>query len=571
MLQFLRILKMLRPYWQYMAYSLLVAIFVMLFSIPGPYLTKVLIDDVYPHKDFDLLVLILVITLAVSIGLGFTGFLRGHFRTCVGIYLGFDFQSRFYHHVQSLDFGFFDNKEIGDIISRFGDMRSSTSSIIAMFNALIINVLKLLIFPLILLYINWRLALISMVVLPFDVLLVSVTRKYIRRFAQKTAEASATLSAQTYESLSGIRTIQALGIEATFFSKFRTSFIDVSKLGIKSSLLGGGSSFIASTFRAIGAFAYGWYGWSEVLEGNLTLGSYLAFNGYVGYMYGPIRSLINLIPQMEVTLVHANRFFEIHDLSPQVKNDSALPEAGQLRGEVEFHNISFAYEGQEWVVRDISLHIPAYSTVALVGRSGAGKSTLAKLIPRFYDPQIGYVSIDGTDIRQFRLNSLRQNIGFALQGSVLFQGSILENLTFGREIPFGDVEKSTRMAFIHEFISSLPEGYHTQIGEQGAKLSEGQKQRIALARVLLQNSAILILDEPTAALDFESEFYIQEALKQVQQDRTTIIIAHRLSTIQNVDTIVVIDEGQIAEMGKHEELLMNQGVYASLYQRMASI
>ena len=209
--------------------------------------------------------------------------------------------------------------------------------------------------------------------------------------------------------------------------------------------------------------------------------------------------------------------------------------------------------------------------IALVGRSGSGKSTLAKLIPRFYDPDEGQVRIDGEDIQKFQLNSLRRQVGFSMQGSPLFQGSILENLTFGRDIPLQDVEDAARSAYIHDFVNTLADGYDTLVGEQGTKLSEGQKQRIALARVLLLDSSILILDEPTAALDLESEFYIQEALGRVRENRTVVIIAHRLSTIQNADEIVVLEDGRISERGTHGDLLHKGEGYSQLFSRMASI
>ncbi len=571
MRQIFKIIKMLRPYWRFIFQSILVGIMVMFLQIPGPYITKVLIDDVYPHKDYTLLTFILIIGAVLSTGLGFTSLLSTYFARYVGVNMGLDFKSRFYYHLQSQDFGFFDNRQTGEIMSRSKDMDSSISSTIRMVNSVIINILQVLIFPPILLYINWKLALISLAVLPFDTVLIMVSKKYLSRVSKKVTEESAELSAKYYESLSGIRTMQALGLEAAFYHKIRDLILSVSKLRIQSTHLSGGFGFIGSLVKTAGTLAYGWYGWTQVLNGNLSLGSYMAFTGYVGYLYGPIGNLIGLVGQVEMALVRINRFFEVYDLRPEIQDRPDMTALPQVRGEIDFHNVSFSYQEDQPVLHRIDLHIPAQTTIALVGKSGSGKSTLAKLIPRFYDPQEGYVSIDGYDIRNYRLKSIRQQVGFAMQGSTLFQGSILDNLTFGHDIPMRDVQAATQAAYIHDFIASLPEGYETLVGEQGAQMSEGQKQRIALSRVLLMDTPILILDEPTAALDMESEYHIQEALKTVRQGRTTIIIAHRLSTIQNADEIVVLDEGQIAERGTHERLAMQDGVYAHLYEKTARI
>ena len=428
MRQIFKIIKMLRPYWRFIFQSILVGIMVMFLQIPGPYITKVLIDDVYPHKDYTLLTFILILGAVLSTGLGFTNLLSSYFGRYVGVNMTLDFKSRFYSHVQSLDFSFFDNRQTGEILSRFRDMDSSVNSTIGMVNSLIMNTLQLLIFPPILLYINWKLALLSLAVLPFDTVLIIVSKKYLSRVSKKLTEASAELSAKSYESLSGIRTVQALGLEAAFYHKLRGIFLDVSKLQIRSTHLSGGFGFVGALVKTAGTLAYGWYGWTQVLNGNLSLGSYMAFSGYVGYLYGPIGNLIGLVGQVEMALVRINRFFEVYDLEPEIQDRPDMPVLPQVRGEIGFHNVSFSYQEGQPVLRHINLHIPAQTTTALVGKSGSGKSTLAKLIPRFYDPQEGYVSIDGYDIRNYRLKSIRQQVGFAMQGSILFQGSIFRQL-----------------------------------------------------------------------------------------------------------------------------------------------
>ncbi len=542
-----KILSLLRPYWTQLLQALLAAILIAVISLPGPYLTKVLIDDVYPHQDFGLLYCLLMLGAAVSLVLGVTNTATGLFQQRIGIGLSFDFQSRLYRHLQSLDFRFYDESETGEIMARFQDMQSSVSGTVALISGLIINLLQLAVFPAVLIYINWRLALISIAVLPFDSLLIAISGRYQRRYARHIAEGSAELSAKTIESLAGMRTVQALSLEESFYLNLRARFASVARLRVRITCIGSAIGFAGVVIKAAGTAAYGWYGWTQVLHGHLSLGTLMAFSAYVGYLYGPLQALIGLWPRLQVTLVHADRFFEIYERLPAIRNDRSLPALGRIEGHVCFHDVSFSY-GTERVLDRVNLTIPAGATVALVGRSGAGKSTLVKLIPRFYDPDAGVVSIDGADIRAQQLHSVRRQIGFAMQGTQLFQGTIRDNLLFGRDVTEASMVEATRVACIHDQICALPDRYDTLVGEGGAGLSDGQQQRLALARVFLFDHPILILDEPTSALDVESQARILQALQRVRRERTTIMVAHRKALTEIADYIVTMEEGKIAEV-----------------------
>ena len=571
MVKLFEIVQLVRPFWNMLGQSVLVGILYVFLSLPGPYLIKVLIDEVYPAKDFTLLYCILIFGGALSCFVGITDAASSYFDRWIDIKMNLVFRSDLYSYIQSLDFGFFDKRETGEILSRFGDMANSIEKTIGIVKSLIINLLQLLIFPAILFYIDWRLALISILFLPLESVVAWVSRRYYRKFSKLIAEGQAELSALSYESLASIRTVQALGMELRFFTRLRNRFHKVANTQLKSCIFENGMGFVSVMLKSGGILCYGWYGWVKILEGDLSLGTYLAFSGYVGYLHGPIERLIGIFPRIESALVHTDRFLEIRNYSPMVKDIPNQKKLSIEKGEITFNDVSFSYDGKTDALSKINLSIPGGSTLALVGPSGSGKSSFAKLIPRFYDPTRGTIFIDGNDIRDCQLKSLRRQVGYVMQGSILFRGTILENLTFGENVPMLEVEKVARVACIHQFVASLPKGYKTEIGEQGSGLSEGQKQRLALARVLLQRTPILILDEPTAALDIESEHNVKEALETVRKGRTTIIIAHRLSTIQEADEIAVMSNGKIAEKGTHFKLLDKQGLYATMHKLSASV
>jgi len=540
-----QILTLLRPYWRYLAQSLMVAVMVTALSLPGPYLTKLLVDEVYPHQDYGLLYFLLVLGAVTSTFLGLTSAASGLFGEQVSLGMSLDFQSRLYSHIQQLDFTYFDSRETGEIMSRFDDLQASVSGVIGLVDSLVLNGLKVLVFPAVLFAIEWRLALIALAVLPFDTVLASVSGRWQSRYSRKIAEQSAELSAKTVESLANVRTVQALRLEAIFHERLLSLLRRVACTRVRATVFRGGIGFTADIVRVMGSTAFAWYGWSRVLGGGLSLGTFLAFSAYVGYLYGPISGLIGLWPQLQVVRVRIDRFLEVYAREPRIRDGGMELHRSGSASEIRFEGVWFGY-ADEPVLKGVDLTIRAGSTVALIGRSGAGKSTMAKLVPRFYDPDAGRVLLDGADVREYRLDELRTAVASAMQGSGLFQGSVLDNLTFGRDIPRRDVESAARLACIHKDIASLPEGYATVVGEHGAGVSEGQKQRLALARVLLLDAPVVILDEPTAALDQETESRLRDALGIACEGRTTVIITHRPEAMRCADEVIAIVDGKIA-------------------------
>jgi len=368
------------------------------------------------------------------------------------------------------------------------------------------------------------------------------------------------------ESLSGIQIVKAFLMELHESKRIARSMKLLIRARVRNVLWAAASGVGAGFFVGIAGLVVVWYGGSEIIRGNLTIGQYVAFNSFLIYIFGPTQRLVNMNVRIQNSLAAVERVFEILDLKPEEESRAGRGDLKDTKGKVEYCNVSFSYDSARLVLEDISLGVEPGNLVALVGRSGAGKTTLVNLIPRFYEPQSGRILIDGNDIQEIALRSLRKQIGIVSQETFLFSSSVKDNIRFGRpNATDEEVIRAAKSAHAHEFIVKLAQGYDTKVGERGGRLSGGERQRIAIARAILKEPPILILDEATSELDSKSENLIQEAMESLMRNRTTFVIAHRLSTILNADTIVVLDEGRIVEEGRHQELYHKGGAYKRLY------
>ena len=570
--QLFRFMSLLKPYRGSILKIALSAMLLSVLGMIGPWVTKILIDNVLPNKDYNLLLFVLLVSLSLGVFQPLMGVLRQLFSLTVGMEMSLDVRLRFLGHLQVLPVSFYDSRQTGEVLSRVGDADQSLGNVLTMVNSGLTNLASLLIFPPILLLINWRLALLGLVILPFDLLLYTYANKRIKKYTRLVAEKRAELSATNYELVSGIRLTKSLCLERAAISKVEQLICEAQDLQTKLALVQQGTGYLITVLRGVGTFAYTYYGWHQILGGSMSLGTFMAFSNYVMYMYNPVRELVDMTQNIQQTLVHTNRFFEIYDLEPETKNTEKALKLPPTRGDIRFQGVSFGYNGSPEVLRSLDLTVRAGSTVALVGRSGIGKTTIANLLLRFYSPKEGTITIDGHDIQFVNLESLRRQIGYVLQDPFLVAGSIRENIALSSSVASDlDVERACKSASAHEFIMALPQGYDTVVGERGVKLSQGQRQRLCLARTLLLDPPILILDEATSSLDLKTEANIQSILSELRQTKTTIIIAHRLSTLLDADVIYVLNDGRAVESGSHEELMHTGRIYRDLYERELSV
>ncbi len=565
----LRLLVFLQPHWKRMAAAFLLMLVASALTLAAPYLVKVAIDEPIAQGDAARLARIALLIAATFAGLYVTSAGQRYLLSWVGQRVLATFRSQLFTHLQDLSLGYHDTHIIGVTISRvISDVGVINELLSQGLITLIGDAVLLAGIVLVMLSMSPRLALLTFAVLPLMLLAtVLFTRRAKVAFRQTRARIAAVVG-DLAEDLSGMRVIQAFAQEATS----RERFDEVNQANRDSLIAAMSLSFVfLPTVEFLGMLATAivlWFGGHAVAADELTLGVVVAFLAYVSRFFEPIQELSRLYTTMQAAMAGGERVLALLDTEPEVRD---APDAGDMppiEGRIELRDVSFSYRGDTRVLHNVDLLVDPGQTVALVGPTGAGKTSIANLIARFYEVTEGAVEIDGVDLRAVTQRSLRRQMGLVPQDPFLFSGTIADNVRFGRpEASDVDVEEAARLANAHEFILALPEGYDTEILEGGVNLSVGQRQLICIARAVLADPRILILDEATASVDTITEMLIQDALQRLLAGRTAIVIAHRLSTIQHADMICVVEAGRIVERGRHEELLARGGLYRELYDR----
>ncbi len=495
-------------------------------------------------------------------------YLRQYLAQFVGSKILYDLRDALFDHLQRLSLRFYANRKAGEIISRvIHDVEQTKVFVITGLMNVWLDMATILIAIGIMLSFDVKLTLVAIALFPLYGFAVKYFYGRLRHLTRERSQKLAELQGHLHERVQGMAVTRSFALEdyeQEQFDRYNKSFLDKA---IEHTKWNAYTFAVTNTITDLAPLLVIAYAGYEVIQGNLTVGTMVAFVGYMDRVYSPLRRLINSSTVLTQSIASIDRVFELKNETYDIVDKEDAQALTEVKGQIDIENVSFAYEGEKYVLEDINLHVKAGETVALVGMSGGGKSTLVSLLPRFYDVTKGSIKVDGMDIRDVKQRSLRDKIGMVLQDNVLFSESIAVNIRMGN--PYASDEEviaAAKAANAHDFIMSLPNGYDTLVGERGVKLSGGQRQRIAIARVFLKDPPILIFDEATSALDLESEHMIQGALERLAANRTTFIVAHRLSTITHADRIVLIEHGKIVEMGTHEELMEKRGSYYELYE-----
>lgn len=531
------------------------------------YLIKPVIDDIFINKDATRLILfpLFVILVFIIKGLGTYG--QDYLMNFIGQDIVRRLRNLLYDRIQDLPISFFQKERTGVLMSRItNDVNLLKSMVSSSVTASLRDSATLIGLVCVVFYQNWRLALISMVVLPIAFFPVFELGRRVRRVSTGCQEAIGEMNAFLHETLAGNKIVKAFGMEQHEKKRFFARSEEIFQLEVKGVKVRALSSPIMELFGGIAIAFTIWYGGWEVIQGKSTMGQFMSFLTAVMLLYEPVKKLSQLNNAVQQGLSALDRIYDVVEVQSEIQDPAQPLELHKEPHEVSFHNVHFGYD-DKLVLHDIDLLASKGEVLALVGMSGGGKTTLVNLIPRFFDVTAGRICIDGIDVRQVRIDDLRRQIAIVTQEPILFNESVRDNITYGSLAATQEqVVAAAQAAFAHDFIQHFPKGYDTIIGELGGRLSGGEKQRICIARALLRNAPILILDEATSSLDTQAETVVQKALENLMQGRTTFVIAHRLSTIARADQILVIEQGRIVERGRHEELLAAGGAYAKMIQ-----
>jgi ABC-type multidrug transport system fused ATPase/permease subunit len=571
-----RLFNFVRPYWR----ILLVIGLVMLVStglqLLPPLVQKQIVDRVVEQGTIDRLLRLVLILIGVYALQQFASFGESYLRHVLGARFIFDLRVRIYQHLQRLSLSFYEQTSTGELMSRVTNDVNALESFVTHGVALTtVDLLRLLGACVILIVLNWKLALWMLAPIPLIVVGLRIFNQKVRPIYRQARDRLGDINAGLQDNLTGIRVIKAFVQETSELEEFRQASDRYRQERVRSIRMWSTVFPMLRFLALLGSALVLGFGAQMTVLGELTVGTLVAFLSYSTSFYEPLRRLTEVDNIFQQAIAAGERIFELLDQTPNIRSEPDATVLEQIEGRVAFEHVNFRYEDEEeegHVLRDVTFDMEPGEVVALVGPSGAGKTSIARLLCWYYDPNDGRVLVDGHDLREVDLHSLRQHVAVVLQDTFLFNTTVRDNLRYGNpDATQAELEAAAEAAYAHEFISQLPEGYDTAIGERGVKLSGGQKQRLALARAIVTDPRILILDEATSSVDAEAEYLIQKALDEVMKGRTSLVIAHRLSTIRNADKIIALEDGRIREVGDHDELLAKDGLYSHLYRRQLEL